>query len=151
MEKRFVDLPMLLWRGFRGGPVFQTKSVKLSTGTTKEVGRWETFFSRKRLRMLDSGARMWIPPAHFVRGGRTVDQITLKEMIMPLVVIDVHTEVAKNADYTLSVERVKKWEVNHGAIPASLFVALRTDWSKRRSDGPFMQNKDAQSVAHYTG
>src|SRR5262249_24487053 len=32
------------------------------------------------------------PPAHFVKGLRTVDQIDPKEMILPLVVIDVHRE-----------------------------------------------------------
>src|ERR1039457_3721154 len=40
------------------------------------------------------------PPAHFVKGLRTVDQIDLKEMILPLVVVDVHNEVENNLDYT---------------------------------------------------
>jgi len=91
------------------------------------------------------------PPAHFSRGGRTVDQITLKEMILPLVVIDVHAAVAKNPDYTLTLERVKKWETDHGPIPEGCFVALRTDWSKRWPDAAAMQNKDKQGVAHYPG
>src|SRR5437773_8555784 len=34
------------------------------------------------------------PPAHFVKGLRTVDQIDPKVMILPLVVIDVHCEAA---------------------------------------------------------
>ena len=88
------------------------------------------------------------PPAHFVRGGRPVDQITLKEMILPLVLIDVHAEVEKNPDYTLSLERVKKWEKDHGPIEAGSFVALRTDWSKRWPDATAMENKDAKGVAH---
>ena len=50
------------------------------------------------------------PPAHFIKGLRTVDQINLKEMILPLVIIDVHEETAKNPDYVLSLDRVKKWE-----------------------------------------
>ncbi|HAF02178.1 MAG TPA: cyclase, partial [Spartobacteria bacterium] len=50
------------------------------------------------------------PPAHFIKGLRTVDQIDLKEMILPLVIVDVHEEAAKNPDYTLTLERVKKWE-----------------------------------------
>jgi kynurenine formamidase len=29
------------------------------------------------------------PPAHFIKGGRTVDQINVKEMILLLVVVDV--------------------------------------------------------------
>lgn len=91
------------------------------------------------------------PPAHFLKGGRTVDQITLKEMILPLVVIDVHEEVAKNADYTLTVQRIHKWETEHGPIPEGTFVALRTDWSKRWPNGAAMENKDTKGVAHYPG
>jgi kynurenine formamidase len=91
------------------------------------------------------------PPAHFVKGLRTVDQIELKEMILPLVVIDVHEEAAKNPDYTLTLERVKKWEADHGPIPAGSFVAMRTDWSKRWPDPAKMANKDAQGVSHYPG
>ena len=91
------------------------------------------------------------PPAHFVKGLRTVDQIELKEMILPLVVIDVHEEAAKDPDYTLSLERVKKWEAEHGPIPAGAFVAMRTDWSKRWPDPAAMANKDAQGVSHYPG
>jgi kynurenine formamidase len=91
------------------------------------------------------------PPAHFVKGLRTVDQIELKEMILPLVVIDVHEEAAKNPDYTLTLERVKKWERDHGPIPAGAFVAMRTDWSKRWPDPAKMANKDAQGVSHYPG
>jgi kynurenine formamidase len=32
------------------------------------------------------------PSAHFIRGARTIDQIDLREMILSLVVIDVHAE-----------------------------------------------------------
>lgn len=91
------------------------------------------------------------PPAHFIKGLRTVDQIDPKEMILPLVMVDVHSEVEKNADYTLSIERLKKWESVHGHIPAGAFVAMRTDWSKRWPDAAKMENKDAKGVAHYPG
>lgn len=72
-------------------------------------------------------------------------------MILPLVVIDVHAEVAKNADYTLSLERVKKWETDYGTVPNGAFVAMRTDWSKRWPDTSAMENKDAEGVSHYPG
>jgi kynurenine formamidase len=91
------------------------------------------------------------PPAHFIKGLRTVDQIDLKEMILPLCVIDVHDEVEKNADYALTLSRVKKWETDHGAIPQGAFVALRSDWSKRWPDAAKMENKDSAGVAHYPG
>src|ERR1700682_3682750 len=91
------------------------------------------------------------PPAHFIRGLRTVDQISLQEMILPLVVIDVHAESAKNADYILPLERVKKWETEHGPIPQGAFAAMRTDWAKKWPDGAAMENKDANGVSHYRG
>jgi kynurenine formamidase len=91
------------------------------------------------------------PPAHFVKGLRTVDQIDPKEMILPLVVVDVHEECAKNPDYTLSLERVKRWETDHGQIPPGAFVAMRSDWSKRWPDASQMANKDSNGIAHYPG
>ena len=68
-----------------------------------------------------------------------MDQIDLKEMILPLVIIDVHEDAAKNPDYRFSIERLRKWEKEHGLIPAGAFGAMRTDWVKAlarsREDG----------------
>jgi kynurenine formamidase len=72
-------------------------------------------------------------------------------MLMPLVVLDVHDKVARNPDYTLTLEDVRAWEARHGRIPAHAFVAMRTDWSKRWPDDAAMQNRDAKGVAHYPG
>src|SRR5579862_5451574 len=47
------------------------------------------------------------PPAHFHTGLHTVDQIDPADMLMPLVVIDVHEKAAKNPDYILSVDDIK--------------------------------------------
>src|SRR6516164_9397276 len=80
-----------------------------------------------------------------------MDQIYLKEMILPLVVVDVHEECAKKPDYTLTLGRLKKWETDHGKIPSGAFVAMRTDWSKRWPDAAKMENKDDKGVAHYPG
>ena len=62
-------------------------------------------------------------------------------MVLPLVVIDVHEKVAKNPDYTLTVDDVHAWEAKHGRIPRAAFVAMRTDWSKRWPDQDAMQNR----------
>ncbi len=72
-------------------------------------------------------------------------------MILLLVFVDVHAAAAKNPDYTLSIERIKKWEKDHGEIPAGAFVAMRTDWSKRWPNAAKMENQDANGVAHYPG
>jgi kynurenine formamidase len=91
------------------------------------------------------------PPAHFHDGLHTVDQIDPKDMLMPLVVIDVHDKAAKNPDYVLSVDDIHSWELRHGRIPRGAFVAMRTDWSKRWPDDKALANKDAAGVFHYPG
>jgi kynurenine formamidase len=91
------------------------------------------------------------PPAHFHKGLRSVDQIDPREMVMPLVVLDVHDKVAKNADYVLTLDDVRDWEQRHGRIPKGAFVAMRTDWSKRWPDDAALANRDAAGVYHYPG
>jgi kynurenine formamidase len=91
------------------------------------------------------------PPAHFHEGLKTVDQIDPKEFLLPLVVLDIHEQAARNPDYVVTMADVKRWEAKHGPIPADSFVALRSDWSKRWPDGASMQNLDPQGTAHYPG
>jgi kynurenine formamidase len=90
-------------------------------------------------------------PAHFAGGKRTIDQIEPWEMILPLVVIDCSREAAESPDYVLTVEDLRAWEAEHGEIPESSFVAMRTDWSQRWPDPEMMANRDADGVAHHPG
>ncbi len=91
------------------------------------------------------------PPAHFIKGGRTLDRIGVREMIMPLVVLDLHEKAARDPDYTLKMEDVTAWEQRHGAVPEDAFVVMRTDWARRWPDMAAMQNKDANGISHYPG
>lgn len=90
-------------------------------------------------------------PAHFCQGKRTLDQIPLDEMVLPLVVIDIHEKVAKNPDYILTVDDLMSWEDQYGKIPSKSFVALRTDWSKRWPNQAAMLNKDEMGVPRTPG
>lgn len=149
--KRFVDLTHAFGPGIPHWPGFPDEKREVIYWYDKGRGSMGDGFFAETFTHVGQWGTHVDPPAHFARGGRTVDQIQLKEMILPLVIIDAHSEVAKNPDYTLSLERIKKWETDHGKIPAGSFVALRTDWSKRWPDGVAMQNKDANKVAHYPG
>jgi kynurenine formamidase len=90
-------------------------------------------------------------PAHFVAGLRTVDQIDVREMLLPLVVLDVHAQVEADPDYTVTLDDVRAWESRNGLIPAGAFVALRTDWSKRWLDTAAFCNRDALGAARTPG
>jgi len=149
--KKFVDLTHAFYPGvphWKGFPDEKRETLfwyepgvgKLGSGFFAEsfqhVGQWGTHVD---------------PPAHFIKGFRTVDEIDPKEMVMPLVVIDVHEKVEKNPDYQITMEDVKEWEKKYGSIPQGSFVAMRTDWSKRWPSQDAMQIKDKNGISHYPG
>ena len=150
-SKKYVDLTHAFAPGIPRWPGFPDETRKTIYWYDKRPDTMGVGFFSKLFTHVGQWGTHVDPPAHFIKGLRTVDQIDLKEMILPLVVADVHEEVAKNPDYTLSIERLKKWETDHGRIPASAFVAMRTDWSKRWPDAAKMENKDPNGVAHYPG
>ena len=91
------------------------------------------------------------PPAHFIKGTRTLDELDVKEMICPLAVLDVHEKAAGNPDYAAVPEDLADWEHRNGRLPEGAFVALRTDWHKRWPDDAAFANVDAAGVPHFPG
>lgn len=83
-------------------------------------------------------------PIHFVRDTRYLDELELKELVLPLVVINKAREATENHDFTLSVDDIIAFEKEHGKIEPDTFVALRTDWSKRWPDKDAFNNKDEE-------
>ena len=90
-------------------------------------------------------------PAHFPPGKTTVDQIPVKQLFGPAVVIDVRAESGKDADYQLGVARVEDWEKRHGRIPEGAIVLLRTGWALRWPDVQKYRNQDANGIMHFPG
>ena len=76
------------------------------------------------------------PPAHFRSDGLTMDEIPLKQMILPLVVFDITPLLAKDPNHALTIDDIKAWEKEHGQVPAGAFAALRTDMSKDWTANP---------------
>ena len=149
--REFVDLTHTFEPGIPHWPGFPDSEREVlysydGTGATLGSG----FFAEKFTHVGQWGTHV-DPPAHFIQGLRTVDQIEVKEMVMPMVVLDVHEKVEADPDYTISMDDVKEWEKKHGKIPHGAFVAMRTDWSKRWPDAAAMRNEDANGVAHYPG
>ena len=76
------------------------------------------------------------PPAHFDEKGITMDEIPLKHMILPLIVLDNTPYQAKDENHAFSIADLQKWEKKNGRIQPGAFVALRTDMSKDWDSNP---------------
>jgi len=136
--KQFVDLTRSfapntpVWSGF--GQAKMTPAVDPKTKrpyTIKEDGFRATFYE-----MVGQYGTHVDPPAHFAQDGITMDKIPLKQMILPLIVLDDTPYLGKDPNHAFSVADLKAWEKAHGRVPRGSFVALRTDMYKDWDTNP---------------
>ena len=73
-------------------------------------------------------------PIHFSEGGSTVDEVSVRRLIAPGVVIDVRQAATADPDYRVTEQDVRAWEEINGTIPTGAIVLLRTGWSHRWPD-----------------
>ncbi len=83
-------------------------------------------------------------PCHFVEGKRYLHELTLKELVLPIIVIDQSERAKQDPNFSFSRDDVIEFEKENGQIEPETFVALRTDWSKRWPSQSEMDNKDAE-------
>jgi len=89
-------------------------------------------------------------PNHFIENGKSVDQIDLKDLIVPVVVIDIEEKASHNRDAELMVEDIEKFENQYGKIPAHACVMMYSGWEKRLEDSSFIGIDDKQ-IKHFPG
>lgn len=90
-------------------------------------------------------------PIHFVRNTRYLEELELKELVLPLIVVDTSIKANADPDFTCSKDDLLEFEQEHGVIEPGSFVALRTDWSKRWPDPEKFCNKDADGFNRIPG
>jgi D-alanyl-D-alanine dipeptidase/kynurenine formamidase len=102
----------------------------LSKGKT--AGGW--FYEANTFCTPEHGGTHLDAPVHFSETGESAEQVSVRKLIAPAVVLDVTAKAAKDPDYRLTAADVKEWEAAHGAIPRGAIVLLRTGWSARWPD-----------------
>jgi kynurenine formamidase len=137
-SKQFIDLTHSfgpntpVWSGF--GQAKMTAAADPKTGrpyTIKDDGFRSTSYE-----MVGQYGTHVDPPAHFDEKGITMDEIPLKQMILPLIVLDNTRYLAKDPSHAFSPADLMAWEKQHGRIPRGAFVALRTDMYKDWNSNP---------------
>lgn len=149
--KQFVDLTHAFAPGIPHWPGFDDEELTTTYYYDKGAGTKGSGFLAHAYKIPGQWGTHVDPPAHFIKGKRFIDDIGVKEMVLPLVVLDVSRQAQSNPDYQVTLADARSWEEKYGKIPAGAFVALRTDWSKRWPSSERMRNVDSQGVAHYPG
>ncbi|OJW52675.1 MAG: cyclase [Alphaproteobacteria bacterium 41-28] len=67
-------------------------------------------------------------PAHFIPGGRCINDLNLQELIAPCIVMNVSNQMHER--YSLKVKDIESFETQHGVIPPGCFVIVYSGWER---------------------
>ena len=146
-------------------PVKASRILDLSHPMSEEMPYWPggVPFKMDRLVDYDHGYRLHKysmgenvgthvdAPAHFIKDKRSIADIPLSSLVVPIARIDVSSKVIKNQDYQLSIEDLNAWEKEYGSIPKNALVVLDTGWHKKFTNPKEYINLDDQDIMHFPG
>ena len=131
-SKKFVDLTHTfspttpVWPGF--GPATFLLAADPATGRPYTIEH--DGFRAFNYSLVGQYGTHIDPPAHFNVHGKTLDELPVKDMLLPLIVFDITPKLHEDPDYALRIQDILAWEKVHGRVPAGCFAALRTDMHK---------------------
>jgi len=72
-------------------------------------------------------------PVHWITGrdGADVSEVPVTSLIAPAAVLDFSKEAAADPDFLLEPAHIKRWESQHGLLPAGGWLLYRTGWDAR--------------------
>ena len=72
-------------------------------------------------------------PEHFVPGGADTASISIDDLVVPAVVIDISEKAETNPNTIVEPDDVVAFEKEHGTIPAGSAVLMLSGWARRKS------------------
>jgi len=89
-------------------------------------------------------------PIHFSADGQTVDEIPVRNLMAPLVIVDIRGKAAEDPDAQVTPDDIRAFVAEHGDIPAGAVVAMNSGWADHVATGKF-RNADDDGVMHFPG
>lgn len=89
-------------------------------------------------------------PLHFSADGKSVAEIPVENLVVPLCVVDIRDKAAANADAQVTPDDLKDWIAANGPVPKGACVAMNSGWDVRVATDKF-RNADDKKVMHFPG
>jgi kynurenine formamidase len=124
---KIVDLTHTFTVGF---PVYVGDPPRRRTLTTIEA---DGFYKLEWTFDEHSGTHI-DAPAHFAVGGRFTPQLEARELVLPIVVIDIAKRAGSDPDTVVSADDLRRFERKHGKIPHGALVAMDSGWAAKVGD-----------------
>jgi kynurenine formamidase len=114
------------------------------------------YYASNRLEMAEHGGTHIDAPIHFARGGQTLDQIPIEQLLGTGVRIDVTVQCARDRDHRITIQDLEQWEAGHGRIPNRAIVLLDTGFgrywpSRQQYLGTELRGPEGVRALHFPG
>jgi len=90
-------------------------------------------------------------PLHFTADGKSVAELPVEDLVAPLVVIDIRSRAAENADAQVTPDDIKAWVSANGDVPAGAVVAMLSGWDAHVATDKFRNVGDDGKTMHFPG
>ncbi len=90
-------------------------------------------------------------PLHFSADGRSVDEIAIADLVVPLVVINIKEKAAASPDAQVTPEDLKAWISKNGPLPERCCVAMNSGWAAKSGNAAEYVGNDAENKKHFPG
>jgi len=95
-------------------------------------------------------------PKHFAKGHPAAHEVPVEQLMGPAVVVDVSDPALDDPDYQITVDDLKAWEAEHGALPDDAILLFRTGYGqfypdRERYMGTAERGEEALADLHFPG
>jgi kynurenine formamidase len=120
---RFVDLTHKLTSDFNFSQTSPRIAMDPIVGSSFAAG-----MNLNRVLLVEHTGTHIDVPRHFAKDGRSLGEVPLSDLIVPLVVIDLRARAAADPDTALIPDDILSWERQHGRLPTHCCVAINSGW-----------------------
>jgi kynurenine formamidase len=89
-------------------------------------------------------------PLHFSADGKSVAEIPVENLVVPLCVVDIREKAAANPDSQVTPDDIKAWISANGPLPKGCCVAMNSGWDAHVATDKF-RNADDKKAMHFPG
>lgn len=114
------------------------------------------YYASNRLEMAEHGGTHIDAPIHFAKGGHTLDQVPIEQLVGAAVRVDVRAQCVSDRDYRVTIQDFERWEAAHGPILAHTIVLIDTGfaryWPSRQGYlGSELRGPEGVRALHFPG
>lgn len=130
-EQKVIDLTYSFDENTIYWPTAKPFQLEIVSATKTAAGFW---YAANNVCLAEHGGTHMDAPIHFSEGKHAADEVPVRQLIGPAVVIDVRDQASKDPDYRLTVADLRLWEKNHGRLAKGAIVLMFSGWGERWPD-----------------